>query len=80
MNMWIQQFSMTFPKLLDFFFVKDFSRPGNNRFKIPGLFQVFHDRTNPDTKFSLSRPNKTVGNYIFLKTLHLKQQYEFWII
>jgi len=25
----------------------DFSRPGNINFKIPGLFQVFHDRTNP---------------------------------
>jgi len=28
-------------------FFHDFSRPGNDHFKIPWLFQVFHDRTNP---------------------------------
>jgi len=31
----------------DFIFSHDFSRPVNNHFKIPWLFQVFHDRTNP---------------------------------
>jgi len=31
----------------DLSFFHDFSRPGNDHFKIPGLFQVFHDRTNP---------------------------------
>jgi len=41
----------TFPWLLqnfyDLSFFHDFSRPGNYHFKIPWLFQVFHDRTNP---------------------------------
>jgi len=31
---------------------QDFSRPENNHFTIPGLFQVFHNRTNPEQSFS----------------------------
>jgi len=38
-----QDFSKTF--MICFF--HNFSRTGNDHFKIPGLFQVFHDRTNP---------------------------------
>jgi len=30
------------------FFCVDFSRSGNNHLKIPGLFQVFHERANLD--------------------------------
>jgi len=47
----------TFPWLLQNFydlnFFHDFSRPGNDHFKSPWLFQVFHDRTNPDSKLML---------------------------
>jgi len=39
-----------FSKTLGIFSPQDFSRPGNNYLKIPGLFQVFHDRTNPGIK------------------------------
>ncbi|TNN85924.1 hypothetical protein EYF80_003768 [Liparis tanakae] len=41
----------TFPRLFqnfcDLSFFHNFSRPGDDHFKIPRLFQVFHDRTNP---------------------------------
>jgi len=49
----------TFPWLFQNFYdlsiFHDFSRPGNDHFKIPWLFQVFHDRTNPA---ELSRPER----------------------
>jgi len=38
----------------DLSFFHDFSRPGNDHFKIPWLFRVFHDRTNPDRGTSSS--------------------------
>jgi len=48
MNMWIQQHFHDFSKIsYDLSFFHDFSRSGNDHFKIPWLFQVFHDRTNP---------------------------------
>jgi len=37
-------FSKTFGDLTYFF------RPGNNHLQIPRLFQVFHDRTNPESE------------------------------
>jgi len=31
--------------------LQDFSRPGNNHLQIPGLFQVFHGRMNPEYQY-----------------------------
>jgi len=41
----IKTFPWLFQNFLSFF--RDFSRPANDHLKIPWLFQVFHDRTNP---------------------------------
>jgi len=48
-------FSKTF--MISSFF-HDFSRPGNDHFKIPWLFQVFHDRTNPAWSYSSDKINR----------------------
>jgi len=40
-------FPWLFQNFYDLSFLHDFSRPGNDRYKIPWLFQVFQDRTNP---------------------------------
>jgi len=41
------KFPWVFQNFDDLSFFRDFSRPGNDHFKIPWLFQVFRDRTNP---------------------------------
>jgi len=52
MNMWIYQHFHDFSKtFMIWVFFQDFSRPGNDHFKIPWLFQVFHDRMNPGRDF-----------------------------
>jgi len=57
----ITTFFRTFTKLLRFnLFSKDFSWPGNNHLKIPGLFQVLHDRTNPGVEQLFSGERHTL--------------------
>ncbi len=54
---------MTFPKLSGFTYFSKLSRPGNCCFKLPGLFQVFHDHSNPecDDRVQFSKSNKNIG-------------------
>jgi len=65
------EISMIFPKLLWFFFFPtDFSRPGNNHFKIPGLFQVFHDRRDPELRLNMrTGPPSYNMNYALSKQM-----------
>jgi len=43
----IPTFPWLFQNFCDLSIFHYFSRPGNDHFKIPWLFQVFHDRTHP---------------------------------
>jgi len=45
--------NMNLTNVHDFFF-QGFSRHGNKRLLIPGLFQAFHDRTNPVWSYAAS--------------------------
>ncbi len=56
LNIIILYRDMTFPKLSGFIlFFPKLSRLGNCCFKIPWLFQVFHDRMNPECDDYLNR-------------------------
>jgi len=59
-------FTWLFHNFWDFIFFQDFSRSGNNHFKIPWLYKVFHDRTNPVLNEGL---NITFVNPINLKNI-----------
>jgi len=76
----ITTFPWLFPNFYLLRFFHDFSRPGNDHFKIPWLFQVFHDcRTpwcitednatanRPSSSSSPSSPSDSVSSFIALE-------------
>jgi len=57
------------------FFFNDFSKPGNKHLKIPGLFQVFHDNTNPAESYIYVR---TCTYYIYKNGV--SKELKYWYI